>query len=74
MTRYMTVKELESQLLQRYDDLLDDEPVLTDDECKELDELGYFYDAYEDYLMAIMEICDWYKDARNVDIEVQGVL
>ena len=74
MTRYMTVKELESKLLQRFDDLLDNEPDLTDDESKELDELGYFYDAYEDYLMAIMEICDWYNDARDVEIEVQGVL
>ena len=72
--KYLTVKELEAQLLQRFDDLLENESELTDDEQKELDELGNFADAYHDYIMAIMEICDYYMDAKNVEIEIQGVL
>ena len=56
------VKSIEDSLLERFDELLDNELSLDDEELAELDALSNFYDAWLDYGEAMREIISWYEE------------
>lgn len=51
---------IERYLFDRFDELLEKEPNLSDEETEELDTLGTWFDAYTDYADSFAYVKDYY--------------